>query len=251
MTDSVSIAPLRTASFPVGEARILHLHYATRYGLCASFLRLQEFYESDIEGIRGRFFTLETFMDAYARRMGNFTYTTDWGGFNVPARAWRAWRTTFPDPTLLEKEKVLVTAVEDLLGPDGTQRDFYLIGSSEESRDLRGLVGHETAHALFALLPAYRQAMTGLVQAWREASPGEWQTMTEKLLSMGYMEDVLIDEVQAYLATSDDKDLYRHFSFAPLPERARFQAAFTENVQARGIAHLALGGASGESTPGP
>lgn len=55
MTDSDAIAPLHAASFPIGEARLLHLRYATRYGLCASFLRLQEFYESDIEGICGRF----------------------------------------------------------------------------------------------------------------------------------------------------------------------------------------------------
>lgn len=230
------IAPSRQSAFPLENgARVLHLHYPTRYGLCASFMRLQEFYESDIEGIRGRFFTLEEFMDAYAVRMGNFTYTEDWGGFNVPGAVWRQWRERFPDASLLEKEKRLVAAVEDLLGPGGAGQDFYLIGSCEESRDLRGLVAHELAHALYALVPEYHEAMTDFVQVWKDAEPAAWEATTGKLLSMGYMEGVLMDEVQAYFATSDDKDLVRHFKFETMPERSGFQATFAQAVESNGI----------------
>ena len=31
-----------------------------------------------------RYFTLEEFMDCCAKYEGNFTYCTDWSGFNVP-----------------------------------------------------------------------------------------------------------------------------------------------------------------------
>lgn len=232
----MSIAPSDRTAFALGNgARVLHLHYPTSYGLCASFMRLQEFYESDIEGVRGRFFTLEEFMDAYAARMGNFTYTEDWGGFNVPGATWKEWRERFPEDSLLEKEKTLVAAVEELLGPAGATGDFYLIGSCAESSDLRGLVAHELAHALFALVPGYRKEMTDSVNAWKAAEPDAWGAMTAKLLKMGYMEGVLVDEVQAYFATSDDKDLARHFDFGAMPERARFQATFAQAVGANGI----------------
>jgi len=234
--DAAPVAPSSLTAFSVGEgARILHLHYPTCYGLCASFMRLQEFYESDIPGIRGNFFTLEAFMDAYARRMGNFTYTVDWGGFNVPGRVFRAWRETFPEATLLEKERTLAAAVESLLAQEGGESEFYLIGSSDEASDLRDLVAHETAHALFALSPRYREAQTDLVKSWRQEEPALWKRMSAKLLKMGYVESVLEDEVQAYFATSDDADLRRHFRFDPIPERARFVANFLGTVEANGI----------------
>lgn len=232
----MSIRPSSLAVFPVGESgRILHLHYPTGYGLCASFMRLQEFYESDIPGIQGQFFTLEAFMDAYAQRMGNFTYTVDWGGFNVPGRVFRAWRQTFPEATLLAKERTLVAAVESLLAQGGSETEFYLIGSSDEASDLRDLVAHETAHALFALSPRYRAAQTNLVKSWQREEPTAWKRMSAKLLKMGYVETVLEDEVQAYFATSDDADLRRHFRFDPLPERARFVANFLGTVEENGI----------------
>ncbi|MEN9355171.1 MAG: hypothetical protein RL318_2496 [Fibrobacterota bacterium] len=233
----MSITHPSQAVFPVGErSQILHLHYAARYDLCASFMRLQEFYESDIPGIQGRFFTLEEFMDAYAGRMGNFTYTLDWGGFNVPGKVWRQWRELFPSEGLLEKEKALVAAVEGLLGKACDRQDFYVIGSCADSSDLREVVSHELAHALFALSPDYRARMTDLVKSWREESPEVWERMTAKLLKMGYMEGVLFDEVQAYFATSDDEDLQRLFGIAPFPARAGFVSTFDGEISTHGIA---------------
>lgn len=230
------VSPSGQAVYPVGEdALILHLHYPTCYGLCASFMRLQEFYESDIPGIRGSFFTLEEFMDAYAQRMGNFTYTVDWGGFNVPGTVFRAWCEAFPEATRLEKERTLVAAVESLLSQGGGAAEFYLIGSSDEASDLRDLVSHEAAHALFALSPRYRKDQTDLVKSWQREDPAAWKRMSGKLLKMGYVEPVLEDEVQAYFATSDDADLKRHFRFDPIPERSRFVANFLATVEENGI----------------
>jgi len=232
----MSIRPSSLAVFPVGESgRILHLHYPTGYGLCASFMRLQEFYESDIPGIQGQFFTLEAFMDAYAQRMGNFTYTVDWGGFNVPGTVFRAWREAFPEASRLEKERTLVAAVESLLAQGEGPAEFYLIGSSDEATDLRDLVSHETAHALFALSPRYRKGQTDLVESWQQDDPAAWKRMSAKLLKMGYVESVLQDEVQAYFATSDAADLKRHFRFDPIPERSRFVANFLDTVEENGI----------------
>jgi hypothetical protein len=233
----MTIAPSSQDVFPVENgSRILHLHYPTRYALCASFMRLQEFYESDIPGIQGRFFTLEEFMDAYAWRMGNFTYTEDWGGFNVPGTVWKRWRECFPASTLLEKEKTLVATVEAMLGQDGNATDFYLIGSCAETSDLREVVSHELAHALFALSPRYREIQTDLVKCWKQDAPGDWESIAAKLLEMGYVGTVLVDEVQAYFSTSDDEDLKRLFGFGTCPDRSRFVTTFLETVEANAIA---------------
>jgi hypothetical protein len=232
----MTVVPASQSSFPVGkQARILHLHYPTRYALCASFMRLQEFYESDIPGIRGNFFTLEEFMDAYAARMGNFTYTVDWGGFNVPGPVYRAWREAFPACSLLGKEKALADSVDRLLAEAGNPEAFYLVGSSADTGDVRAVVAHEVAHALFALLPGYRKEQLEHVQAWKASDPAAWERISGKLLDMGYVDSVLPDEVQAYLSTADDKDLDRHFGFKVPPERKSFTESFRLSVEANGI----------------
>ena len=63
---------------------IVDVQYNTRYELCSSFMRMQEFYESDIPCIKDNYFTLEKFMDEYAKKNGGFSYTMDWSEFNIP-----------------------------------------------------------------------------------------------------------------------------------------------------------------------
>jgi hypothetical protein len=48
------------------------LRFKTQYELAATFIRVQEHYESS--RFYGRIFSLEQFMDWYAKRYGNFTY---------------------------------------------------------------------------------------------------------------------------------------------------------------------------------
>src|ERR1700760_4146537 len=85
---------------------LYHILFENQYSCCSTFLRLQEYYESPIKGIRGNYFTLEQFMDAYAETKGNFTYTLDWGGFNVPGHVIKKFFDLF-GMNLLEKEKNL------------------------------------------------------------------------------------------------------------------------------------------------
>ena len=59
------------------------LKFPNQYEL--TMIRLQEFYESPYKNIRGKHFTLEQYMDAYAKHKGNFTYCSDWNGFNIPS----------------------------------------------------------------------------------------------------------------------------------------------------------------------
>ena len=63
---------------------IFQVEAESQYDLAMTFIRIQEFYESPFREIRGHDFILEKYMDRYAKEYGNFTYTTDWNGFNVP-----------------------------------------------------------------------------------------------------------------------------------------------------------------------
>src|SRR5580704_15894322 len=95
------------------------LCFKTQYELAATFLRVQEYYESP--RFSGRIFSLEQFMDWYAERFGNFTYYQDWTGFNVPSTALRPFYDGRFDP-LSEKEKRLLRLFK------GLRKPFYVIG---------------------------------------------------------------------------------------------------------------------------
>src|ERR1700730_3525707 len=94
----------RIAKSTIGKGIYL-LRFKTQYQLTATFLRVQEHYESP--RFHGRIFSLEQYMDWYASRYGNFTYYQDWAGFNVPSTALQPFYEGKFDP-LSEKEMQLL-----------------------------------------------------------------------------------------------------------------------------------------------
>jgi hypothetical protein len=157
------------------------LRFDTQYELAATFLRVQEHYESP--RFHGRIFSLEQYMDWYAAEHGNFTYYQDWSGFNVPSTALEPFHEGRFDP-LSEKEK-------RLLGLFKTAREpFYVIGVY--GRAAKSLT-HELAHALFFTDADYRHAV-------REAM-GDYDTrpLEKQIRDAGYADHVIPDETQAYL----------------------------------------------------
>jgi len=74
ITNIPSICSTRLRSDVSGyetDTAIINVEYNTRYELCSCFMRIQEFYESDIPVIRGNYFTLDQYMDEYAKRMAD------------------------------------------------------------------------------------------------------------------------------------------------------------------------------------
>src|SRR5690242_20121476 len=115
--------------------RIYLVRFETQYELAATFLRVQEYYESP--RFSGRVFSLEQYMDWYVAQFGAFTYYQDWAGFNVPSTALQPFYEGKFDP-LLEKEKRLLRLFKRLRGR------FYVIGVYDS-----GDLTHELAHALY------------------------------------------------------------------------------------------------------
>jgi len=206
---------------------IFQIEAETQYILCMTFIRLQEFYESPFKDIRGRYFTLERYMDRYAEETGNFTYPTDWNGFNVPGNVVR----DFFDPytfnfayDMSKKEYLLYHELLnlDLIGPKSSpKKRFYLLGThSEEDEKEHEALDHEYAHAFWYLDSRYQRAQKeNLAQLSKKAT----KQIHEALKDLGYTEEVFQDETQAYLSTSTDEDLEDSFKgkWPDLPVKKR------------------------------
>lgn len=159
--------------------RIFLVRFDSQYALAATFLRIQEHYES--RRFRNRVFSLEDYMDWYAAEYGAFTYFEDWSGFNVPSAALQPFHDGRFAP-LLRKEERLLGLFERERPP------YYVIGIADDV-DLK----HELAHALFCTVPAYRREVLAALRAYDTAS------LRTRLADAGYHRAVLTDEVHAYL----------------------------------------------------
>lgn len=166
---------------------IFLLRFRTQYQLAATFLRVQEHYESP--RFHGRVFSLEQYMDWYAERYGNFTYYQDWSGFNVPSTALQPFYAGRFDP-LSEKEKQLLGMFRSV------RRRFYVIGVVGRGG---GSLTHELAHALFFIDAVYRKAVQRAMLAYDSS------TLEQQLSKAGYARHVIQDETQAYLVAPSRK----------------------------------------------
>ncbi len=160
----------------------------TRYLIASTFMRFQEHYESPT--LRGKLFTLEEFMDDYAKQHGNFTYCKDWRGFNIPSWVLEPFHDGQFDP-LLKKEKRLLDLLKDLNGR------FYVIGLSDEVSDDPRFLKHEFVHGLFYTNYQYRRAVTS------EITKHDTKKIRDGLIELGYVchAGILDDEINAYTIT--------------------------------------------------
>jgi hypothetical protein len=161
--------------------KIFLVRTKTQYELTATFLRFQEHYESP--KFHGKIFSLETYMDWYAKTYGNFTYYSDWSGFNLPSSTFKAFYDGKFDP-LSEKEQAFLRLFENETG------SFYVIGVYGDGD---GALIHEKAHALFSVDDEYKKQSLKLIRKF------DTDDLRETLLQEGYTKHVLDDEVQAYM----------------------------------------------------
>jgi len=192
---------------------LIHLHFKNQYEVTSTMMRAQEFYESPHENIRGKFFELDKYMDTYAQTHGNFTYTSDWSGFNIPGNVVNAFFDTF-DNALLEKEVYLKGHIDVAKEDFGITGDnFYLIASFDDESD-RDILSHEIAHGFYYLNVDYRAAMDGIIGS---IDDNTYARLAKVLLDKGYMDGVIDDEMQAYFSTSHMIQLTYDFDTDDLP----------------------------------
>ena len=106
-------------------APIYLIESKTRQDLAATFMRVQEYYESPVFG--GRTFSVGEFAAWYASEYGAFTYCQDWSGFNIPSWVLEPFRNGGFDP-LTDKEKNLLNFFKNI------HDSFYIIGATSQDK---------------------------------------------------------------------------------------------------------------------
>jgi len=185
----------------IPEPNMYHVVFDNQRDLAMSMMRLQEYYEGPCDEIRGNYFTLEQFMHYFTDERGEFGYTHQWSGFNVPGHIVEEWLELFTrDAVLMSKEQQMHAALSALRA-NPTDK-WYLIATTGklDSRTVK----HEIAHARYYLSDSYRAACDQLVNSMDAA---DRKMMTDTLLDMGYNAVVIQDEIQAYLSTSSRGEL--------------------------------------------
>lgn len=203
---------------------IYHIQTKSLYEVASTFMRLQEFYESPSSKIKGKYFTLEQYMDLYAEEFVNFTYTSDFVGFNVPGHIVRKFFDVF-EGNLLQKEQKLYELLEDIIL---SGEKFYLTGCSDESDS--SALHHEYAHAFYYLDSEYKRDMNELLNELNKKQ----RTAFNKCLSKNkYAKAVYNDEMQAYFATSDMIHLTDFFETDKIPWDTvlKVQRRFREDIE--------------------
>lgn len=180
----------------IAPHQIFHLQFKNNYELCMTFIRLQEFYESHSNLFRNKYFELEEYMDWYARDLGNgnFTYTFDWGGFNVPSHILLNFLKVFKNNLRTWEQDLLNVLTQHKID---MKSKFYLIGTARDAD--KEAIPHETQHGLFYLYDEYRLEMESIVKKYKLTR------LRTALMKQGYNKDVIVDEIQAYLLTSPAK----------------------------------------------
>lgn len=170
------------------KQKIYHFCLPSQYWLTATFLRFQESYESPNPRFRGHGFSLEEFQDWYVttRDSANFSYHFDWSGFNFPSYVVDRFTPDRFGP-LSRKESWLLGQLKGIRGR------FYVIGTYESP--VRAVLQHEVVHGLFYLHRDYAKRVEAIVNGF------EFEAFKGELRKMGYCEEVMIDEINAYITT--------------------------------------------------
>jgi hypothetical protein len=193
---------------PEFDERILHINFTTQHELCATMLRMQEFYESPYTNINGKFFTLKEYKTTCRDDTGIFDYYTAWSGFNIPGYIVIDFYRKFY-PHYYKRELKIYAAIQNFI--ENYSDNFYIIATFGGADDT-STRDHELAHAMYYLESEYRDNCNDIL---KQMSLDDLVHVSEKILSMGYNESVLFDEIQAYLSTDSLDQLNKRFNVTP------------------------------------
>ena len=179
------------------QPKVYCAYFDDSYTMCMAFARFQEYYENESPVFRDQSFSMFDLMEWYAKKhgAGSFTYTRDILGFNLPCSIiGEVAAKGIPD---LNKYDHMMFALESLVRAKDPDLDScYLLGLDRSGNPEDQL--HEIAHGLYFTNAKYRKDMDKLVRALPLSKRG---VIEECLRDMGYGGNVMVDEIQAYLAT--------------------------------------------------
>jgi ribosomal protein S9 len=181
----------------------LLLEFNTQKDLALAFCRVEEYYEGNPK-VNGKYLSLEQFLDAFMTDDGKLNYFHYWTGFNIPGNIYLEWaQQNMSDKT--KWELALANVISKKLD---LEKPFYVIGGVKGDIEV---IDHEIAHALYYMNPEYKDMMDTANYQFYKNLRGEYSKMVKALKKMGYGDNVIKDEVQAYMSTSGKKELVEKF----------------------------------------
>lgn len=156
-----------------------------------TFMRFQEHYESASPDFRNKVFTQGQLKRWYSEEYGSNSYHTHWVGFNFPSNVLIPFKEGLFDPLTIEEQRLL-----ELFRYRSD--NFYIIGA-QSGATLR----HELSHALYASNPKYKNEIDKFLLKNKSKIKNTLKYIKDK----GYCDEVLFDEIQAYITDNDDNEL--------------------------------------------
>jgi hypothetical protein len=175
------------------NSNIIYLAFTTQKELTLTLCRAQEYYECNSTKLRNKVFTFYDFVDHYLDESGYISYFNYWSGFNIPGDVLELF---FQNFELNEREKKLFKITRKV-----SDNPYYVIATKVNDDDT---LDHELLHAHYYLNHSYRQKVNTVVKHMRSDLRKELSVLLKEL---GYTKDVMVDEINAYLATSSYKYL--------------------------------------------
>jgi hypothetical protein len=169
------------------------------------FMRYQEFYESDSDTFRGKGFKWYDYVKYYKEKTKKdyFSYHEDWAGYNMPCTSIESCKALIPDLNFYDLIMFsIVDTIREKVGGD----NFYLIGIDQSTGDDLSLIYHEMAHGLWFVNSVYKRKQMKNIE---NMEPRLRTGMEKKISGMGYGQNVIDDEIQAYLSTGIIPDMAR------------------------------------------
>ena len=164
--------------------------------LTLTFFRIQEFYESAKDELRGKKFDVFDFLCSEVKDNGEVKYFNGWAGFNFPGDVYEKWKKINTPLTKLEKE-----LDKQIFKNINRNKPFYVIACLKKDKKA---IDHELAHAMYYLDSSYKMEISSLISS---IPVKIYLDLRSKLFDFGYSYDVLDDEINAYLSISGAKYL--------------------------------------------
>ena len=174
--------------------------------------RIQEFYESNHANIRGKVFSLEDFIATYYADGNKESYFDVWEGFNVPKSAIDEFFGLHLKP--MDYRRIITTSREYEIARLWIGSDYqYLIATQEGGAP--DVLAHELHHARYSMDDNFRRECKLILLSMPEEI---YSSIRLVLLDEGYPDDdnIMADEISAYLRTSLKKELKKMFRNVPI-----------------------------------
>jgi hypothetical protein len=180
---------------PYKKLNIYHITFETQFLITSTLIRIQEFYESNIPAIQNHYFSLESLIHEYTiSNDGDFDYFTKWSGFNFPGELLVNFLNKFTKH-ISNKEHEFITFLQNNI--DLLNNEKYYVISTYRDED----INHEIAHGLYYLNSNYKEQMDKLTA---DLYSEIYECMYEQLDSAGYCNEVIYDEIQAYMLSNHE-----------------------------------------------